>query len=436
MRFPLVRRRAVSQRFRAPLGTLAFYGTVVVSIACCHRAAAQSPSAGDFSASATAGAAQLRHGEETFQIVSAGDVETAADATSYESPGAAPMHAEPLASWPMASGCGSCGGACVGGCGATFNGCNSCGLNCRGMCGGGYAPFSGFGNPCAPCDPYWYVTAETLYMDRDGKESFTLSPNYNLSGFDQELGGRITVGSVPNCVDGFEASFTGVLEWDSAGALVAPGAGILTFLTTSAPLAATDLSAFNDTVIASSQRYEAKYWSVEANKSLISWDFAKLLYGLRFAQYDEDYFYTSQNNAGESGFLASTTDNSLIGVQGGLDLLYPISRHAFTDFRSRIGAFVNFADTDFGVINDGALVVANGDSEEDVAALIEIGGGIRYQLGELLAVRAGVEAWYLTGIAAANRQFGRVIAPQTGRDVSNGDDFLITGFVIGAELRY
>jgi hypothetical protein len=169
---------------------------------------------------------------------------------------------------------------------------------------------------------------------------------------------------------------------------------------------------------------------------LISWDFAKLLYGLRYAEYDEDYAYFSRNNAGQTGLLASSVQNRLIGIQGGLDLLYPISRHAFTDFRSRIGAFVNFADTDFGVINDGSFLIANSDSEEDLSAIIEIGAGVRYQLGQMLAVRAGVELCYLSGIAAANEQFSTLLTPTTGRDVVANDDFLITGISLGAELRY
>ena len=273
-------------------------------------------------------------------------------------------------------------------------------------------------------------------MERDGKDSFTLSPNYNLGGFDLETGGRITIGSVPNCVEGFEASFTGLLQWDMASALVAPGGGIVTVLTPAGTLIATDLSAFNDTVVASSQAYQAEYWSVEASKSLISWDYAKLLYGIRYSEYDEDYVHYSLNNAGQTGLLASSVKNRLVGIQGGLDLLYPISRHGFTDFRSRIGACVNFAESEFGVINDTTFLIANSDDEAGLAAIAELGAGVRYQVGQMLAVRAGVELWYLTGIAAANEQFASVLAPTTGGDVVSNDDFLVTGISVGAELRY
>lgn len=374
--------------------------------------------------------AELSHGDQSYRVVQADQFQTAADVGTASSPSFS------AASWPGSTGCSSCGTGCGGSCGGYSAACGPCGGGGRVRCGGGYSPYSNYGNPCAPCEPFCYVLGEALYMERDGKETFTLSPNYNLGGFEHEWASRITIGSVPNCVDGYEVGFTGFFEWDMAGTLAAPGAGILTTLTAGPPLVATDLSAFNDTVVASGQLYEAEYWSFEANRTMMGWDFAKLLYGVRYAQYDEQFFYATRNNANEVGFLASTTDNDLIGIQGGLDLLYPVSRHAFADFRSRIGGFLNLVDTSFGVSNDGTVLVANTDSEEDFAAIIEIGGGIRYQVGQMLAVRAGAEAWYFTGIAAANNQFGNVITPSSGRGVRNGDDFLVTGVSVGAELRY
>ncbi len=36
-----------------------------------------------------------------------------------------------------------------------------------------------------------------------------------------------------------------------------------------------------------------------------------------------------------------------------------------------------------------------------LAGVFEVGSGIRYQLGQMLSVRAGVELWYLDGMATA-----------------------------------
>jgi hypothetical protein len=51
-------------------------------------------------------------------------------------------------------------------------------------------------------------------------------------------------------------------------------------------------------------------------------------------------------------------------------------------------------------------------------------------------MRAGVELWYLTGVAAAGEQFATVVSPLSGRETVIGEDFLIGGFSLGAEFRY
>ncbi len=189
---------------------------------------------------------------------------------------------------------------------------------------------------------------------------------------------------------------------------------------------------------ASAQTFRAEYWSVEASKTLVGWDIAKLLYGLRYIDYDERFSYVSQN-ATQNGSLRSSVDNRMLGVQLGLDLLYPISKHAYTDFRGRLGGFVNFAESDVRFVNNGAVVslVSNFDDKNNLAGVIDLGGGLRYQLGQMLSVRAGVELWYMTHVASANDQLSYVVSPTTtGRSLRNKSEVLFTGISLGAELRY
>src|SRR6056297_1921273 len=105
------------------------------------------------------------------------------------------------------SGHGSCGS---GGCGNAYGGSSAmAGFGS----GAGFGNGSGGGLACPTCDPYCYVRAEALYMRRNGLDNFTRSRNFRLGDHDFEIGPRITIGQVPDCVNGTEFTFTGPLEW-------------------------------------------------------------------------------------------------------------------------------------------------------------------------------------------------------------------------------
>ena len=219
--------------------------------------------------------------------------------------------------------------------------CNSCGTsNCGGSCGGGsYRAgsmgqyISGGGFSCgSTCAPYRFASVDVLHLERNGQERFTLSPNFVMDDFDFETTARVTVGYVPDCVHGCEFSFTGPIDWDRFGSATSATGGLGTLLIPGNPVAASDLSAFNTNSNFQSQTHTADYWSVEANKTLIGWDVVKLLVGARYIDYEEEYLYFSQNTAGQSGLLQSSTDNQLFGGQVGLELLYPVGRFAYADF--------------------------------------------------------------------------------------------------------
>lgn len=328
--------------------------------------------------------------------------------------------------------------------------CNSCGTSCSGSCGGGLGGGLGCGlldgrgcnltddgcnygmaDVCAPCQPYWYGVAEGLFIERDGGDDRTTSADFQMNGFDYEWAGRYTFGRVPDCVHGCEISYTGLFQWDSRGE--AAGVGLNTLLTTQAPLGPANISAFNGATF-QSQDYEAEYWSVEANRTLMGWDVAKLLYGVRYMEYDEGYRYFSDTGAA-TGLLQSGVDNQLFGVQVGLDLLYPVSRCGYADFRGRVGGFLNSVDSEFRLINDGNLEVANFDDDEAFCGMIELSSGIRFRFGSW-SIRGGAELWYLSKVASAMDQFGSVIATTTGSRSRLDDDVLMTGLSLGAQLRY
>ncbi|QDT02845.1 hypothetical protein K227x_12240 [Rubripirellula lacrimiformis] len=414
-----------------PRVLMTLLSAVAFSIASNSLVSAQTLAGQNSGASSGVANGLFTHGSEAFRVVDTAGYRTAGDVGSH-APGLVQQVGHHGA-------CSSCGTACGGSCGGSaftsameYSSCGSCGTACGGSCGRRSSALTcgpNFTDPCTPCQPYRYISIEGLYMAPD-IGSFTLSPNFGLSDMDEELGTRITIGAVGDCVNGYEISFTGPFEWDLARQINSPGGGINSFLSQTGVA----LPSFTDAV-SQTQTYSADYYSLEANKTLVGWEMAKLLIGGRYINYDEDYNYFS-TTATQTGSLTSRTRNDLFGVQVGMDLLYPISRHGFTDIRARAGLYANSADSNV-LVRDGASTLARaGDSTTDLAGMFEFGSGIRYQLGEILSVRAGLELWYLTGVASAPNQVRPQINSGTGRSIDTDNDILFTGISFGTEIRY
>lgn len=375
----------------------------------------------------------LSHGDQAYRIVRATEYESESSTgsdlpfTSAEtiSLPTSIRSAEPIMGTGVAlSSCSSCSGgshgvyhaACGGSCGGA---CRSCGA-----CGGA--------DGCPRCECYIYGSLEVLHMRRENDNCVSSSPDYCLTGCDHELGTRLTIGGVPDCVQGCEVTFLGVFEWDRVGYLSDPNGGIDTYLFAIAPFTDAQLSAFSNAT-EQAQIYDAQYWSVEANRTYVGWEVAKLLSGIRYIDYQEDYSILSRT-ATETGFLHSEVDNQMIGYQLGMDLLYPVCHNTYVDFRGRAGVYANFIDYDLLIENAGSRVVAINDDSTKLAGQLEIGMGLRYEFCRMVAVRCGAELWYLTGVATAPDQVDNGILSRY--NVEGHDDFLVAGFNYGIELRY
>lgn len=354
----------------------------------------------------------ITHGSETFEVVDAGSVPTAASqggsvaSLPTSGPGRRHGHA-------AAGGCRGCGGGAVG----------------------GSAGDAGSAMACPRCDPYSYVTVEGLWMRRRGDNDFSLARNFRLDDFEHQWTPRLTFGSVPDCVDGWEASFTGPLEWELAASAFSGADTLQTLLIPEAPIVGTDLDSFNN-ARSQSQSYEADYWSAEFSRTSQGWEVIKVLYGLRYIDYSEEYRYRTVDVTDGNGLLRSDTDNSMIGGQVGLDLLYPVARYAYVDMRGRAGLYLNLAESDVDIINDGVSVVSFSPDEKELAGVFELATGLRYQLGEMLSVRGGGEIWYLSGIATAPDQIGAQVGRSFGSSLNVDDDIFVVGLNVGAELKY
>ena len=316
--------------------------------------------------------------------------------------------------------------------------CTSCGPagGYGGGGGGGYGAGYGGGMPSLRCDPFWYATVEGLYLRRFGDVNYTLARDFRLDQFDYEWAPRITIGSVPDCVHGFEVSFTGMLNWDMRAAAVSPGNTLESLLVPDGVTIGLDaLDTFSGAGTKALQ-YDAEYWSVEANRTFNGWGVSKYLYGFRYIDYSEKFRYLSVDPVDGTGLLRSDTQNYLVGAQVGLDLLYPVARHAYADFRGRAGAFLNIADSRVDLINDGTRLIGARPDDKTLAGVLEIGTGLRYELGESLSIRGGLEAWYLSRVAAARNQIRNPVTSRLGRSLNTSEDIVMFGLTFGAEFKY
>lgn len=392
---------------------LSFCGAVVLCIMMSANAAAQSRAFAGFPGPQSGSSNTVRNGlfvagGETYQVVDTAAYQTAADVGRPESGSVAQVG---------------------------FQGsCRACGTACGGRCGGSYGACGEFPNPCNPCcTPFLYGSVEALFIELD-EDLRHAAREIDMGELGFEWGTRITIGSVSDCFRGCEVGFTGPLQWDVSRTAVDPGFGLGTLLTPGNPVDPSELSAFSNADV-QSLSLTADYWSLEFNRTVVGWEVAKLLAGVRYISYEEQLAYYSQNIS-EAGLLFTDVDNRLFGLQVGLDLLYPICKHAYTDFRSRLGGFINSANSNFFLDNAGSRVVRSAGEETDISVMLEVGTGLRYQLGQMLSIRSGIELWYLSGVAGASGQVPFRITPTTGRSMEVSDDLFLVGFSLGAELKY
>ncbi|KAA5543234.1 hypothetical protein FYK55_13235 [Roseiconus nitratireducens] len=382
------------------------------------------------------------------RVIQASQVRTAADVTPGRSSVAAQRPSGPLAPGTIAQAVGVSDANERGAIAQVGFGCRSCSRSsCNGGCysggySGGYAGGYGasmsgasYGSACGvPCDPYCYVTVEGLYMNRGGDDGFSYTRNVVMDDFDFEFAPRITIGRVPDCVNGFEFTWIGQLDWDRSVSVVDPGEGIQSVLVAAGDLDPSLVAPFQNSTY-QAQTYSSEYSSFELNKTLMGWDVVKLLIGGRYINFDEDYRLTGWGNPG-TGLITSMTENDLIGAQVGVDMLYPVARHLYTDLRGRAGAYLNVAESDVRLYNQAELAIRNQDDDVELAGVFEGGAGLRLQCGEMLSVRVGGEIWYIAGLATASDQLTPRVTENFGRNVDIDDDIFFVGVTASAELRF
>jgi hypothetical protein len=380
----------------------------------------------------------LQHGGQTFPVVQASEMAGLLSMPSLQTP-LTDFDSEISQVACVNGGRGNCRTGGTGG---------RNGNNCGSACGG-----------CPTCQPYCYGRVEALMMRRQGLDNFTRSREFDLDDVDFEFAPRITIGTVPDCVSGTEVSFTGPFNWETSRSV--QNVSGRTFLSERVPavlgggggLADQDILYTMlydpeqvgpvddpDAPIAfQQQRYQSDYWSVEASKTSMAWDIAKLLFGARYISFSEEYSYVASDGpaAADNSFIFSDTTNDMIGLQVGIDMFTPICRNTSTYLRARAGGYFNMSEATTVVDDQAQRLYGIRDDDNSLAAMFELSNGVQYNLGEMLSIHGGSEIWYLAEVATAEAQLpGLVGARAPSRPIDSGDDVLFVGFSFGATLKY
>ena len=291
------------------------------------------------------------------------------------------------------------------------------------------------GIPC-PCDPgcdfSYYGSAEALYFRRDYDERFTLS-QFQIPPFDYEWGGRVTVGHIWDCVNGYEFVYAGPFKWTREMTVNSAGGNLQSRLATSG-LPAGAISTFNNANL-HRQVYQARLNNYEFNRRWWAWDVFSLLIGLRAVDYRESYGFFSQN-AGGVGIYEDFTRNRMVGPQIGAEVNQPLGMRALVGFRGKAALLGNFSRNAVNLSNAGSAILGTSDSDVDVAGLFEFGTFVKYSLTPSVRLTAGYEMWYLPGVATVASQGLNIVSPGTAQKVNADDDLFLHGFSAGAQILY
>ncbi len=293
---------------------------------------------------------------------------------------------------------------------------------------------SGIPCPCDQgCDFTYYASAEALYFRREYDERFTLS-QFRIPPFDYEWAGRVTVGTIWDCVNGYEFVYAGPFKWSRDMSATSAGGNLLSRLTTAGGYVPGNISAFNNANI-HTQTYQARLNSYEFNRRWWAWDIFSVLVGMRAVDYREYYGFFSQSAAGV-GIYEDHVRNRLFGPQIGGEINQPFGLRTLVGFRGKGALLANFARNATNMQNAGLLLIDSVDSNVDVAGLFELGSYVKYSITPSIRLQAGYDLWYLPSVATVASQGLNVVSPGTAQKVNTDDDLFLHGASFGAQILY
>jgi hypothetical protein len=276
------------------------------------------------------------------------------------------------------------------------------------------------------CPSTWYARAEFLYLKRESDEGYRLTTAdlLGLEEMDFTGGGRITVGYIRDCLEGFELRYIGPYEWTERSHIA--GEDILPIF----EFPNLDLPAFEN-----AEEYRMEYrsdlHSAEINKKCWGWDVISTSYGLRYLYIGEKLQLDAISPEDGIGTYKVNLRNNLLGPQVGMDLFYTQGRWT-SKFVGQAGAYANYVEGDLALLQDDKPGLLLGDDQVQFACVAEGGYYVNFQLLPRVSLQAGYELWWVYGAATATSQEKDLLDRHT--EIETDDDFFYHGGSLGIEV--
>ena len=292
------------------------------------------------------------------------------------------------------------------------------------------------------CPDSWYVRVEMPHFNREGNKGVSYSTGFRLDDFSFEPGGRMVLGRQRDCLEGWELIFTGMFEWEVAderdnrfdGDLGEPD-----FFTTLVPIDV-DASSFLGAPYQAS-RFRSRFDSLELVTKRWGWDVISCTSGIRYIDVKEEFELYSIATDESIGHLRMNTKNKAVGYQLGVDVYYPVGRWTMeANLKGSVNA--NLARGQFRLENGGpwpdfGTLFGNDFSTVRFSGLVELGYHMNYQLSERMKLRAGYEAIFVYGMAAAVEQLrDGTLQVNTGTHADTERWIVYHGGTFGLEISW
>jgi hypothetical protein len=162
------------------------------------------------------------------------------------------------------------------------------------------------------------------------------------------------------------------------------------------------------------------------------------LAGIRFLQLRDSLLFVSQDDrlatpADGIGVYDIRTQNNLLGIQYGEELMMPLLGSATLTVNSKVGLYWNDIEQRSSIFNTGNFLVDTINTNEHLALVAELGAFTNVKITDMCSIRGGYNIVYLDGVALAPEQF--TFAPFQQSVINEHGHLILHGFNLGLELR-
>jgi hypothetical protein len=275
---------------------------------------------------------------------------------------------------------------------------------------------------CGALEPFVYTRYDMMFLQRDdvrrvdftslGADGPIVLSTDNLD-FDEEVVSRFLLGVPVSECAALELSYFGLQNWESNAFVATPDPTTAELFSVYSDFGTNFLTGFLDPNLLETIDYESELHNVEFNlvhRCCCSCDKELWwLWGIRYLDINEDFFYLTENDGGTSVSSSATeieTDNDLIGFQFGARGTRRFGCKLRVEGEVKAGLYANMAEQDTAISFNGSVQEDYDPVRDDqIAFVTDAGVQFSYDCCCWLTFRAGYHVLFVDGVALAPENF-------------------------------